>query len=535
MERPALHSQPMTPPPPAWVDERDGPAGGRDFLGLRTATERIGYALMDGVTTVTPHVRYLTLRTWILHRYWEQRRPDDTKAFREFARRMEAAVVFANLLEGRETLHLVGADNAAGPIGSDEAHLRLDALVKNPASEIYGGAAQTFGLDAHIEDHDLRGPTEVGRALAAILDVRLRATELGQVLSDKGPPEKASRTALRELGGSLHLDRLADEERDLLIRQIYPEPTGEQVRRRLGSNALLLELARLEGRLPDEDDVFRHALEGGSELPSCFAFVLDGWALFCARNLLVAAHESVMRSVTLVLADHEGSDVAPSVVIANLCENPGLLAAPLQDLGVWHGPIEELDWPGLVEAVTAATSTDAWSRRGVRRWSGDVDERAVWSAVLARPSDAAPLSLLALAWALVLRRVGPGLDGEDGELLKHLSGSWLPIKERLLPLTHTWAKDGAPIGRVVSELAVLTVEGHLDVAWSRMQANPKSDGLFVHSDGLSWRHRRLFKADLAASRVGRQVGWLQQLGLVDDDGLTELGDGTLRAAVEALA
>ncbi len=143
---------PDIPGPPEWVPTRERPAGGRDFLGLRTAAERIGYALMDGVTTVTPHVRYLTLRTWILDCYWRQRRPDSRVEFREYARRMEAAIVFANLLAGRESLFLIGADKARELLAEAGDEVDLVELVRNPASDIYAGPSLAFELDTDLDE-----------------------------------------------------------------------------------------------------------------------------------------------------------------------------------------------------------------------------------------------------------------------------------------------------------------------------------------------------------------------------------------------
>ena len=45
--------------------------------------------LLDGVTTVTPSVRYLAFRAWLIHRYGQTGRADSWQAFTDFAARIE--------------------------------------------------------------------------------------------------------------------------------------------------------------------------------------------------------------------------------------------------------------------------------------------------------------------------------------------------------------------------------------------------------------------------------------------------------------
>ena len=54
---------------------------GLDLLGLRAPVQRIGNDLFDGITTVTPKVRYLSVLTWIIHRYSQERLPNGWSQF----------------------------------------------------------------------------------------------------------------------------------------------------------------------------------------------------------------------------------------------------------------------------------------------------------------------------------------------------------------------------------------------------------------------------------------------------------------------
>jgi hypothetical protein len=68
---------------------------GLDLLGLRGPVQQIGNGLLNGLTSVTPKLRYLSVLSWIVWRYAEARLPDDDNAFTEFAAAQARAGVAA--------------------------------------------------------------------------------------------------------------------------------------------------------------------------------------------------------------------------------------------------------------------------------------------------------------------------------------------------------------------------------------------------------------------------------------------------------
>ena len=58
----------MTLPAPDWISFQADRAEGLDLLGLRPV-QQIGNQRFDGVTTVTPKLRYLSVLAWIIWRY----------------------------------------------------------------------------------------------------------------------------------------------------------------------------------------------------------------------------------------------------------------------------------------------------------------------------------------------------------------------------------------------------------------------------------------------------------------------------------
>ena len=59
-----------TIPAPTWV-ETGKFSDGLDLLGLRQPVQAIGGKLLDGITSVTPNIRYLSVICWLIHRYAE--------------------------------------------------------------------------------------------------------------------------------------------------------------------------------------------------------------------------------------------------------------------------------------------------------------------------------------------------------------------------------------------------------------------------------------------------------------------------------
>lgn len=102
----------MSQPVPEWVSFDAVKTTGLDLLGLRAPVQQISNELFNGVTTITPKLRYLSVITWILWRYSQARLPDKKSTFMEFAAAQEAVIVMANRLHDRTTTNLVGVGEA---------------------------------------------------------------------------------------------------------------------------------------------------------------------------------------------------------------------------------------------------------------------------------------------------------------------------------------------------------------------------------------------------------------------------------------
>src|SRR5690606_19344669 len=207
---------------PTWVSSGTVITGGLDLLGLRLPVQFIGGTLLDGVTTVTPSVRYLAFRAWLIRRYGQSGQPDRWQDFTNFAARIESALVLGNLTQDRSIGGPIGTDQALARLDANTPRVAISALVKSPASTIYAGPSDQLGITRTRDDAVPGLIAERGVPLAKALDRTLARIPLIEGLLSKDDLADASIDDLRELGAVARVDQIPDDERELLIAAIVP-------------------------------------------------------------------------------------------------------------------------------------------------------------------------------------------------------------------------------------------------------------------------------------------------------------------------
>jgi hypothetical protein len=178
----------MSLPAPDWISFEAEQTEGLDLLGLRAPVQRIGNQLFNGVTTVTPKVRYLSVLAWIVWRYSEARLPNSWKPFIAFAEAQEAMIVMANRFKSRSILNLVGVTKADKLLDSGESALPMERLAQQVAYNIYVTTSRQLNL-THDENGAFAGLTkERGIELAKAFD---------RVIHDAGSGASRSRISRR--------------------------------------------------------------------------------------------------------------------------------------------------------------------------------------------------------------------------------------------------------------------------------------------------------------------------------------------------
>jgi hypothetical protein len=131
----------------------------------------------------------------------------------------------------------------------------------------------------------------------------------------------------------------------------------------------------------------------------------------------------------------------------------------------------------------------------------------------------------------------PGPLEDDGVVnaLSHLGWARIGLQQVVIPSIRQFLREKWTLQEVIGALARRSVDQHLRVSWSRLSQDPRRDVAVMTSDGERWTYRKRFNAGRTASRLDRAVGWLEQLGLLSERGLSPKGKIALARCVETLA
>lgn len=386
-----------------WADSR-----GQDLLGLRAPAERIAVSLMNGVTTISPLIRYLGFRSWVIRRYTDLRGPNDTNAFNAFAGKCEAALVIGHKLAELPTLRMVGADRATEEL--EQASVPLARrLTKILAMDTYAGPSQDLGL-AIRRDSVPSLSTERGLPLAHEVNRTLEHASALMGLDVSAPAQPLDHQQAIDLARAFTISAPSGAERQMLIDAVCPAKPRAGEHARLAAYCYLLHLAeRQNENALDEDEVFQAAIDGSaSVLPQALDSVTDGWLKFLVRDSFVVTHERAV-AVALGLLDEAPNHTATINTLMRQIEQidpgPVLNALGLTGFGA-STPIRE-----LCDAVEAGR-VDVRVRGGLNRWSGGLDEMAVIRAFGETPEPEV-VALLPVAWNLNAHRTWSGGDVLD--------------------------------------------------------------------------------------------------------------------------
>ena len=534
----------LSPSAPGWVDFAPRSQRGLDLLGLRLPVQATGLSLLNAVTTIAPRVRYLSFRTFIADAYRTAPGPppDSRDAFMAFALPAEAAFALGNTLVRPDATNIVGIGRAGELLESEGELIAMERLVAQPALNIYGQPAESLGLVGNPDGAPWVG-RDVGLRLAQELRKSWGSTALGRRFLDGETLDAASREDLREFGEACAVDELLEEERRLLIDAIIPESPSRDAVERVRTCALLLYLSRYRDAeaskgLVTEAELMSAARQPGQSFPAVLRPALDGWLLYQVRDCLAVAHEAALGEVVSHLNSegHGPGGLLGTEVVEGLLSYGSAFDRVWTDLGLpgTLGSLDDIRLADLAEIMEAACSDGMDELGGLRRWNGQFDE---WKLIQARRGyGTGVLLLLPLAWLLSDLRAGRGVR-EKGSLFDGLylgGGSRMGMRQVVLPRLEQMKDRNPTLAEVIGELVGLTVAQHSQVAMSRLAATPWKDVAVLRVEGDRWIGLRDFAPGRAASRLLEITGWLHQLELISDAGLTEEGETILGRALNTL-
>ena len=524
-------------PDPEWVYSGANPVHGLDLLGLRLPVQVLGNALFDGVTTITPSVRYLSVLCWTIHVYGNARRPDSWEDFTEFAARVEAAVAVGNMLVEDTIVGIIGATEARKLAGAKDDPIALRKLVSQLATSIYSNPSEQLGLTVSRGDSFPGLTRERGLVLAGVFSDSAMSTALGLELSKGSAPESVARSALEEFGQIVAFDRISDAETEVLIEAILPRAPRPEDRPRLQTYTCLLALAEQLGAIPKERDLFNEAETLDRTLPEVFESVLDGWLRYRVRDLIAYIHEVAFREIVVTLQEESkrlSGAIKASQVVKLLMASADDQTEALKDLLlVGSGEhVRALSFRTLNERCINAFGSSV-SQRGLQRGDGQLRESRIIE--IAASASAGVLAMVPVSWSLAVWRSDSWEDYSEDSFEGGTAGwSRIGLFEVIRPAVQRYLEEDWSLQDVIADLTYRTAEQHLDIAWSRMATDSARDVAVFLSDADSWHARsRDFSPGRTASRISQATNWLRQLGLLDD-GLTPAGKDMLERCLETM-
>ncbi len=511
---------------PAWVVKEAQEITGLDLLGLRAPVNSIGTTLLDGVTTISPMIRYISLRAWVTHVYGQHGLPDNNRGFLDFAMRVESAVVLGNLLCDPQTPKLVGSDEAKKIIAEGNNRFYLRPLVKQPAANAYLGPSLQIKV-AFARKEGIAGLTEErGLPLALAADEVLSATTLGKKFKKNATLEHATRTELKELGAAFVISLPSDKEREVLLTAVLPStPLNESEVNRMLSYGILLEIAERFGDVK-QFDILDQAIDPNSPLLPEYTRCLDGWACYLVRDMLAVVHESAFEAVLNALYQVGGTEQAIHGLglVRDMVNEDDDLKAALKKLHLLPQGGKPLDAP-LAELLRLVDARTGPIRNGrIPRWEGLTEPEVI---DLAWEGGAYALAALPVAWLLARARALKGEENEQlrTELLSPQGWARIGLEEVVLTDLDGMLRRKITIREAMKELALRTMDQHIRIAWARLAADPLRDVSVLMVDGERWtgRQGKDFRGGRTAARLTEAIGWLRQLGLIDNKGCTKKG------------
>lgn len=526
--------------PPDWISSGAVITGGLDLLGLRLPAQTIGGCLIDGVTTVTPSVRYLAFRAWLIHRYGQSGRADSWQTFTEFAARVESALVLGNLIEDPSIGGLIGSDQALERLALGDTHVQISNLVKSPASTIYTGPSDQLGISKSRDNAMPALVIERGLPLAKVVDQRLASVSVVDRILRQDDLGTASIEDLRELGSIVRIDRVPDDERDLLLAAIMPPKPRAMERNRIRTYAALLALAGHRKAPPSESNFFDSVCSAEGFGDPRIDPVADGWATYCVRDAIAVTQEGVLAAVMgEILGQPDGglAGVNSDAVIESLMERVEEHDSALRDLNLISSSesVADLNFRDIESRMRQRLLNSEGQRVGVARWSDKLIEPLLYRRAL--KAGAGALSLAVVAWIMADLRVGDAVreGSQEYQSLSHQGRRRFGLREVVLQDLERFRREDRPLRDVAAEMAMRTVQQHLKITWSRLQVDLRRDVALLTAEGNKWFSRgKAFAAGRTASRIQQALGWLHQLRLIDANGVTSDGDVVLQRALMAL-
>lgn len=514
---------------PQWTDMEE--TRGLDPLGMQSLCVSLYQSLLPGISNVTLRIRYYGLYAWLSSRYAQDLRNTSSAEWQRYIRRAEAlyalAVRHANQNEGGIAGSRWASRLLREGVEVMEFHPATDRLPGVPQylkqamgafGAAYGSQLFAIGVLTNAGKHKVPVPTEVvGQHLAAAFARAIGdAADRFLHIAARGTVTTAELDSLAFMSPSKIQD---GPERDayesiLFVRAARGDDDDARRRRTL---ELVLHLTARMGRLPRSDDLRWSAYSGRTltgallDLPTQeLETQRFSWSVYHGNDLLHIAYETLLKHALQTLARYPAGltpEALEADVVGGLMDEWGSAPRTWRELedqtDLADNPWSEADETSECNLTQAALAVSAASTQ----CEADTAKDAVTLlAVLSKRFTAVEEKYFSVLGQSAQNEVVHSLRSELRFLRDH---------------------EDEPLAAMLRKLLRNRIlERHLWVAFQKL--NFQKDYTFlIESQEGRLRTRQLDGPVSTNPRLEPAIGFLQDLSLVDQEGLTSRGQAVL--------
>ena len=249
------------------------------------------------------------------------------------------------------------------------------------------------------------------------------------------------------------------------------------------------------------------------------------------------AHENALEFIVKELKADSQRTSSRDQIINMVISNVTLMENELKSIGLIANSesYEKITFRDIYEKIKNAVQTESTFVEGLYRWANQsISEPELIDRIQSK--NLGIVSLIPIVWLIAYFRLKDGID-KDSRTINLLSrGGWgrVGLKEVIFPIIKEWEQKDPLYSQVVGELIGRTVDQHVRIAWSRMATDIKKDVSVLSVDGDKWKYKKDFVSGRTASRLTEATGWLRQLKLINNNGITSDGKEILKRGYASL-
>lgn len=516
---------------PSWRETEAKKARKYDVVGLRNPSQTIVYKCLNGITTITPNIRYLSLRALIVYLYAKCELPDSSTAFAQFSSKIEAAMAIGIKLNFPDETNVIGATRAQELVQSDQDVFALQKLVKTQtATSIYTNSSIDLGI--YIKDNApiSRISDPRGRALLDEIYSSVEGCKFIERTLAQGEPDSATRGELFEFGQKLSLKNIPAQEKDLLVSTLLPidqdQAEGETYLR-IATYTILLMLGKSRLERPSEVDLLSYVMQFKDQEDGIPQVIRDAWLAFLIRDTIAYTHESILEEITRDLKKDSTRQLPAQMVINKFAGNTDHHENLLRELSILGegDKIETLRFLDIFERLESHLD-DLELEGSFYRWNSDqINEVGILDRISKNKYDA--FALVPIVWTLAFIRASSEPGENQSALLSYHGDVRFGLEQKIIPTIERWNASNVSYLEVIAEMVQQTVDQHTRIAWARMSDDPRKDIMVMNVDGHHWQYKEDYYAGRTEARIAQATGWLDQIGLLSEDGTTTPGQEIL--------